>query len=161
MDHQDGYVLKEQEDGAVTSRRRIRGTVRSPRLASNRSSGRPSGRVRRSWVLRLAQPFLPDVDVKVVGQRVEERARDKIKEALGPYYSGDELEPSFPEVKLVVVDAMHALAHIVTRQPEKDITDAGMITIAQVLRGLDEEWNIEGLQGIPKRFWLLLASVDG
>ena len=117
-------------------------------------------RVRRSWVLRLAQPLPADVDVKAVGQRMEERAQKKIKEALGPYYSGGELEPSFPWVKLVVVDPMHALAHIVTRQPEKDITDAGMIAIAQVLRGLDEEWVIEDLQGIPKRFWLLLASVE-
>jgi hypothetical protein len=117
-------------------------------------------RVRRSWVLRLAQPLPSDVDVKAVGQRMEKRAQKKIKEALGSYYSGDELEPSFPWVKLVVVDPMHALAHIVTRQPEKDITDAGMIAIAQVLRGLDEEWVIEDLQGIPKRFWLLLASVE-
>ena len=64
-------------------------------------------------------------------------------------------------VKLVVVDAMHALAHIVTRRPEKDITGAGMMAIAQVLRWLDDEWDIEDLQGIPKRFWLLLASVEG
>ncbi len=118
-------------------------------------------RVRRSWVLRLAQPLPPDSDVEAVGQRVEERARKKIKGALGQYYSADALEPSFPLVKLVVVDAMHALAHIVTRRPEQDITDAGMIAIAQVLRGLDDEWDIEDLQGIPKRFWLLLASVEG
>ena len=117
-------------------------------------------RVRRSWVLRLAQPLPADVDAKAVGLRMEERAQKKIKEALGPYYSGDELEPSFPWVKLVVVDPVHALAHIVTRQPEKDITDAGMIAVAQVLRGLDEEWDIEDLQGIPKRFWLLLASIE-
>lgn len=46
---------------------------------------------------------------------------------------------------------------MITRQPEKDITDAGMIAIAQVLRGIDDAWGIEELQGIPKRFWLLLA----
>jgi hypothetical protein len=117
-------------------------------------------RVRRSWVLRLARPLSPDVDVKAVGQRVEERARNQIVEALGSYYSDHELELSFPLVKLVVVDPMHVLAHIVTRQPEKDITDAGMIAMTQVLRGLDTEWGIEDLQGIPKRFWLLLASVE-
>ncbi|ETX04092.1 MAG: hypothetical protein ETSY2_30800 [Candidatus Entotheonella gemina] len=60
-------------------------------------------------------------------------------------------------VKLVVVDDIHALVHMITRQPEKDITDAGMIAIAQVLRGIDDAWGIEELQGIPKRFWLLLA----
>jgi len=40
---------------------------------------------------------------------------------------------------------------------EEEPSDAVLVAMAEILKAIDVEFGIEDIQGVPKRFWLLVS----
>jgi hypothetical protein len=109
---------------------------------------------RRKWVLRL-NANLP------AGETLEDAvislglaARREISKALGG--QGD-FEHPLPAVSAVRLGDHHLILQIDCPSAAAEMGDAAAIATWVILRGADERWQLEDLQGIPKRYWFILS----
>jgi hypothetical protein len=80
-------------------------------------------------------------------------ARREIVNALGlPDNAGQPLLL----VSAVRLDDVHLVLEINCSTPAAGMGDAAAIATSVILRAADEQWQLEDLQGIPKRYWFLL-----
>ncbi len=108
---------------------------------------------RRRWVLRLSTS-LPELEVlENAIKSFEARARRDIAEALGQ--PGD-LEQPVPSASVVRLDDHHLVVEIDCPNPSAKMGDAAAIATWSILRAADLQWQLEDLEGIPKRYWFAL-----
>jgi hypothetical protein len=82
-------------------------------------------------------------------------ARREIVTALGEL--GD-VEQSAPSASALRLDDHHLVLEIDCPSPaaEANVGDAVTIATVSILRAADQQWQLEDLQGIPKRYWFIL-----
>lgn len=107
---------------------------------------------RRRWIVRVRNPLAPSAIVTATMRRVEGTVRGEIMKHFGEV-AGD----AFGVVAKRIGD-LHLVVDVVSPKPELGVGDAAAVGTWQVLRGVDREWDVEDLQGIPRRFWFQLVT---
>lgn len=109
----------------------------------------------RYWVMRISSPF--EVGT---GDLESDSLTKLVKDALERAYGGA-LKPGVDvAIRLQALDRHHIVAEIECPKPTETVGDEAAIITWTVLRECDSRWEIEDLQGVPKRYWLELKPVE-
>jgi hypothetical protein len=110
---------------------------------------------RRRWVLRLSTRLPPPEVLETAVKSFEASARWEIATAQSEL--GD-LEQSAASASAVRLDDHHLILEIDCPSPaaKANVGDAATIVTLSILRAADQQWQLEDLQGIPKRYWFIL-----
>jgi hypothetical protein len=108
---------------------------------------------RRRWVLRLSTSLPAPEVLETAVKSFEASSRRDIAKALGK--PGD-LEQPVPSASAVRLDDHHLVLEIDCPSPEAMMGDAAAIATGSILRAADQQWQLEDLEGIPKRYWFIL-----
>jgi hypothetical protein len=111
---------------------------------------------RRRWVLRLGKKVPSGEALESALKTFERSVRRTIADALG---IPDGLEHPVPAASAVRIDDHHLVIAIDCPGPasQEDMGDAAAIATFGILRAADQQWHLEDLQGIPKRYWYWLG----
>ncbi len=114
-------------------------------------------KILRRWILRVSS----DATEQSALENAERFARDNTLQsllaALGPSYGEEQLARCVPLVELEPIDENHILVHALHPSREEEPSDAVLVAMAEILKAIDVEFGIEDIQGVPKRFWLLVS----
>ena len=116
------------------------------------------GRWKRGWVVRSERPVPNDYEIEELSRNLERRAEEQIRKTLGKHYKLGTLKLGFPTVEPIIVDPRHVVLWITTEHPKKASSEVTMLALIEVLHGFDELFGIQELQGLPKKYWMLLAT---
>jgi hypothetical protein len=105
---------------------------------------------RRRWIVRVRKSLAPSAIVTATMRAVEGTVRGEIVKHFGDV-AGDAFG-----VGANRIGDLHLVVDVVSPNPELGVGDAAAVGTWQVLRSVDREWDIEDLQGIPRRFWFQL-----
>ena len=115
--------------------------------------GNTQERVQRRWIVRT-KSVLPSVtQVNKIAAMLTEQARQCVIDNYGEFATEEELKINLPSVNIVCVDDHHIVVETEFPAPGFSIGDVALIATWHVLHLLDEQWEIDDLEGIPKRFW--------
>jgi hypothetical protein len=106
---------------------------------------------RRKWVLRVSGDVPSGDALKIEASSLELNARREIIRVLG---LADDTELRLPSISAFRLSDHHLVLEIDCPDASAGMGDAAAIATWVILRGADERWRLEDLEGIPKRYWL-------
>lgn len=108
---------------------------------------------RRKWVLRLRGKVPEGETLENEVRSFELSARQEVAKALG--IQGD-LPYPLPAISGTRLDGHHVVLEIDCPSTAAGMDDAAAIATSVILRAVDQQWELEDLQGIPKRYWFIV-----
>jgi hypothetical protein len=109
---------------------------------------------RRKWVLRLRASLPSDEELLDAIRSFEYSARREVSNAMG--IQGELMNP-LPAVSATQLDSHHLVLEIDCPNAAAGMGDAAAIATSVMLRAADQRWQLEDLQGIPKRYWFIVS----
>jgi hypothetical protein len=116
-----------------------------------------SRRVLRRWVLRVRRDATDLRALEKAEQSAVARIRASLLHALGARHTAEVLARSVPELQLEPIDEAHLLIHAFHPHRNEEAPDALLIVMAEMIKAIDSELEIEDIQGVPKRYWILVS----
>lgn len=105
--------------------------------------------------MRVRNPLPGNDELDLIASNLVERYMKTIEEEYGELIKQKNLMKSAMNVALVRVDDLHLVAQIDLPTWDVTVGDESLIGTWMVLRELDELWQVDDMEGIPRRFWLV------
>lgn len=110
---------------------------------------------KRRWILRTSTKLPAGQALENELKRFELTARREVANAVGS--SLESAGQTLPSVSAVRMSDFHLVLEINCPNPAAGMGDTAAIATCGILRAADERWQLEDLQGIPKRCWFTLG----
>lgn len=110
----------------------------------------------RRWIVRTRRS-LPN-DLSDAARCIVEKVGAIVRDAYGSSASDEEIAHNLPALQLARGDELHLVAAIEVAAPDTAVGDAPALATWRILGEIDLLYEIDDLQGIPRRFWFQLNS---
>jgi hypothetical protein len=138
----------------------MRGMVRYAPPHADSISDEPD-RFRRRWIARVTELLPSQNELAIKSIELTKSVANALMKSYGELATAEQLFRSRIDIELIRGDDHHIITEIICPQPQFRVGDAPVIGTWLPLRAIDVFWQIEELEGIPKRFWFQLQHDAG
>jgi hypothetical protein len=119
------------------------------------SIGEDGRRFVRRWVVRCKRELPDQPELDIVATTLTTGAQQALRDAYGDVIGSD---PAYclPLTDIVRISPSHCVACVEAPTHKHAVGDDAAIATWLVLRGIDQAFEIEELEGIPKDYWFQL-----
>ena len=116
-----------------------------------------NGRATRTWIIRTFSELPDQLALDAAAQQIEAEVRTAFAEAYSDLIDENRLTKCNPGLRLSRIDSRHIIATIEHANAENAFGDDQLIAMYNSLLAIDRIFDIEDLQGYPKRFWFIIG----